>query len=350
MPGPWRTRAVAVLRDEGPQALRIVITAVVGWQVCIWIGAQQPPVFAAVVPLIALRDDPFAAFSVSAGRLIGVVAGVCVGVATLQVLPPEALAVALVLGVGLLLGMVLRAAGALNTQVAVSGLLVLANPDAATYAWSRLWETGVGVVVTIALAPLLFPSSPYPVIRDRLDQLARSSASLLRETAALAGRAEREEAFDELRRIADADEVAGRALSGRVQQGLDALRFHVWRRSDRPRLAALADRVHRAELLTHEVRIFVDELSDLYRRTEHRDVWLRSAGPLNAVAGSLAAVVGQELAGRAVDRDELAAARRALDAYRDSEPAGLAVVVRHPLRQMLHELETRVPGARPGAS
>src|SRR5271170_6689832 len=63
------------LRVEVPQAVRVVIAAGVSWQLCMWIlnGPHgHPPVYAAVVPLVAMRDHPYSAFNVSLDRLVGV--------------------------------------------------------------------------------------------------------------------------------------------------------------------------------------------------------------------------------------------------------------------------------------
>ncbi len=86
-------RARPILAAEGPSMLRIVVASVVAWQLCIWLGAQQPPIFAVIVPLVALRDAPYSALNVSMVRLIGVVGGVLIGIAVLHVIRPSALAV-----------------------------------------------------------------------------------------------------------------------------------------------------------------------------------------------------------------------------------------------------------------
>lgn len=92
-PAPRRAgRARELVRVEGPAAARIVVTAAVAWQVTLWLGADRPPVFAAFVPLVALRGDPVTALGTSLQRTLGVVAGVLIGIAVLNVCcgPPRA--------------------------------------------------------------------------------------------------------------------------------------------------------------------------------------------------------------------------------------------------------------------
>lgn len=146
--GSWR----AILRAELPQVARIVVAAAVAWEAALLLGATQPPIFAALVPLVSLRDDPFSAFNLSVARLVGVVAGLLIAIGVLAVLEPTTVAIAAVLALALLVGVVLRIGNVLNTQVAVSALLVFSSTDTAGYAVTRLWETGLGTVVTLALA------------------------------------------------------------------------------------------------------------------------------------------------------------------------------------------------------
>jgi uncharacterized membrane protein YgaE (UPF0421/DUF939 family) len=80
----------------------------VGWQICIWIDPSEPPIYAVVVPLVAMRDHPFSAWNVSFDRLLGVVAGVLLGVFVVDLLGLSVLSVALVLTLGLSVGIILR--------------------------------------------------------------------------------------------------------------------------------------------------------------------------------------------------------------------------------------------------
>jgi len=124
MPLPDRAALRTRIRSEGPQIARIVIAACVGWQICRWISPTDNPIYAALVPLMAMRDHPFSAMNVSFDRVLGVIAGVLLGVLLATLLGPGLLAVALAVGVGLLLGMLFRLGPVLNVQASLSALLV----------------------------------------------------------------------------------------------------------------------------------------------------------------------------------------------------------------------------------
>ncbi len=200
---PWRS----ILRAELPQIARIVVVAGVAWQVAVVLGAKEPPIYAALVPLVSLRADPFSALNLSVARLVGVVAGLLIAVGVLAVFQPTALAVAAVLALALLVGVVLRIGNVMNTQVAVSALLVLNSTDTEGYAVTRLWETGLGTATTLLLAPFLFPANPLTAARAEVDRVATGLADALRTSAALAGQADGEDRRAVLRRTAD--DIAG---------------------------------------------------------------------------------------------------------------------------------------------
>ncbi len=157
MTTPTRAQLLERLRQEAPQAVRIVVAAAVGWQICRWIDPGSLPIYAVIVPVVAMRDDPYSAFNTSFDRLLGVLAGITIGVLVAGWLGPSVYAVSLVLLVGLLGGIVLRVGPSLNVQVSMSALLVFASPDPGQLAVVRLWETLVGAAVTVVPSPLLFP-------------------------------------------------------------------------------------------------------------------------------------------------------------------------------------------------
>jgi hypothetical protein len=181
LPPVDRAAFAAIARSELPQIARIVIVATVSWQACVWLGADLPPVYAVLVPWVCLTSDPFSAFNLSWSRLVGVLIGLLVGVAVLQILRPGLPAVALVLGLALLIGMVIRIGNTSNIQVAVSALLVFVSPDAAAYSLTRLWETVVGTAVTAVLTPFLFPADPLKAARRELVGIANTLTTTLRE-------------------------------------------------------------------------------------------------------------------------------------------------------------------------
>ncbi len=102
------------------------------------LGAGEPRIYAALVPMVSLRDNPFSALDLSVARLVGVVAWLLIAIGVLAFFQPTTMAVAAVLTLALLVGVVLRIGNVMNTQVAVSALLVFNSTDIEGYAVTRL--------------------------------------------------------------------------------------------------------------------------------------------------------------------------------------------------------------------
>ena len=114
---------LAVARRELPRAVRIAVAATLAWWISRLLGAERP-VFAVIVPMVAIRDDTHAALSLSLGRMLGVMAGVVLGIGVVAVAGVSTSAIVLLLVAGLAVGLFLRTGPELNTQIAISALLV----------------------------------------------------------------------------------------------------------------------------------------------------------------------------------------------------------------------------------
>ncbi|MFG3000287.1 aromatic acid exporter family protein [Streptomyces sp. NPDC048340] len=324
---PRGRRAREIVRTEGPAAARIVVTVAVAWQVALWLGADQPPVFAAIVPLVALRGDPMTALGTSLQRALGVVAGVVIGIAVLNVLRPSTVTLALVVALGLGIGMVLRAGGALNIQVAASSLLVFASTSPDAYALHRVWETAEGAVVTILLAPLLWPPDPHRVLAAVADDCrARLTRALVGTVAAMgAGPAA---ARDNLT-LVNGHVEAVRAGVARAREAERALRFNPLRRRHRDLVHLQAERIAAADGLTAHLATLAAEAAALTGREDLAPDLARARHRLPELASLTARAIEDTLAGDD-PRPAVAAARNNLDAYARADSRPLAVALRRP--------------------
>jgi uncharacterized membrane protein YccC len=341
------------LRVEGPQILRILIAAALSWQICVWLGAESPPIFAAAVPLVAMRDQPYSAFNLSFDRLIGVVAGVCLALLVVQWLGPSLASVVLVLGVGLLAGVVLRFGTALNVQIGVTALLVFADAEHTTYALARLWETAVGAVVTVVLSPLLFPPNARRQFNAELQGVAEELVGQLEELRPrLSERIAAADLLGLVERGLTTEERA-RALPASHAAAQKAVRHNPLRRADREPLAGLADRVKLASELAREERWLLEDVANLSARDDLAEHWPFAARELALVLSPTAAAIRAALyPGR--DSGEVALTlidemEASLLHWKAGDPHALSVVLRRPIRRMEIALRQCVqPASRPG--
>jgi uncharacterized membrane protein YgaE (UPF0421/DUF939 family) len=134
---------------------KIAVASAVAW----WLGnlAGQPrPVFAALAPVLVIRSDPTTTLRGSFGRVIGVLAGVGIGLAGLAVARPSALLVGFVvaaaLGVDRLITSIPKLGLDTKYQAAVSALILLFVANGVTsYAIARIWETAIGAGVGLLI-------------------------------------------------------------------------------------------------------------------------------------------------------------------------------------------------------
>ncbi|MEU6862662.1 FUSC family protein [Streptomyces sp. NPDC046876] len=328
-------RAREILRAEGPAALRITVTVAAAWEVALWLGADQPPVYAAVVPLVALRGDPLTAFGVSLQRVLGVMAGVAIGVVVLNVLHPSTGALALVVLLGLVTGMALRAGGALNIQVAASSLLVFASTSPDSYALHRLWETAAGAVVTVLLAPVLWPPDPRRILaRLTADCRTRLTRALTDTAAALGPDSARARSNLVL---VHAHNNAIRADAARAREAARTMRFNPLRRRHREAVRGLAHGIATAEQLTVHLATLAREVAAFSGRDDLAADLAGAGRRLPELAAGTVRAVEDFLAGRDA-RPAAAAARSTLMAYARADSSPVAVALRRPFLGILDDL------------
>src|SRR3954452_10023565 len=94
------------------------------WWICTLLGEPRP-IFAALVPLVALSGDPFSVVSVSISRVLGVFAGVGIAIGLLHLGVSLFPLVALALLCGTLAGVVIRIGDRPNIEPAFSALFLI---------------------------------------------------------------------------------------------------------------------------------------------------------------------------------------------------------------------------------
>lgn len=331
-------RLRARIRTEGPQILRIVVVAVLSWQICVWLGASEPPVFAVVVPLVAVRDHPYSAFNLSFDRMIGVIGGVLLAELAVRLLGVSLLAVTTVLVIGLSVGMVLRVGGTLNVQIAVSAMLVFASADPDTYAVARIWETAVGAVVSVVASPLLLPPNARRTFEAELSSVTAATVDQLTVLRDLLTRPPDRPALTELSNRSVRTEEAARALPESLAAAQRAVRHNPLRRTDLPRLAAHADPVRLVLDVARLERLLVDEVVDLSTRADLLDVWPELRPPLLRVLEPVSAAVRLRFEPESTDgrlADLRATGQAEILRWRTEDPRPIAAVMRRPLRRIL---------------
>lgn len=349
MPTPPRAQLAERLSAEGPQGLRIVVAAVVGWLACRWIDPTTLPIYAVIVPVAAMRDDPYSALHTSFDRLLGVVAGIAIGVLVADWLGPSVYAVGLVLLTGLLGGILLRVGPALNVQVSLSALIVFASPDPGQLAVTRLWETVVGAVVTVVLSPLLFPPDPRQALTRAYEDVVAQVARHLSDLSVVVEHADRHPArLAALMASAQETEREAQDLPGKLAGARRSLRYNLLRRDQQAPLSAMAAPIELAGGLAEAVRVLVEDVAELSARTDLTATWSRVGGRLAPVLSAAAAAVGTGLPPSGLAPGARAAVTRAseeIERWRAASATPVDAVLRRPAYQIVRALAELGPDA-----
>lgn len=308
---------------EAQLALKMAVAGSLGWWLATLAGEPRP-VFAAFVGLVAMSSDPFGSFSSTVARILGVFAGVAIGVGLLQLDLRLLFVVVLALFAGTLVGIALRVGERANVQPAISALfLVGVGRGGALHAGvARLWETAIGAGVTLLVAVLLWPPHPVRELQRRLDRLRRALGDDLAAVAddLATGSGTVAERMTDVR--AHSLEAVREVFA--LAQARRALRLNPLRRLDARRLDELAVRVNLAARLYRHARSVARDVLDA--RLQDAD--------LAAATRALAEAADRSLRAEDPSPALAAAEARLVDVPGDEA----ALVVRAQLRQMLADL------------
>jgi uncharacterized membrane protein YgaE (UPF0421/DUF939 family) len=326
----WRPSRILAGRDlvaELRLAIKMTIGGTSAWWIASELGATRP-LFAALVPLVAMNGDPFAAVSVSIGRILGVFAGVGIGLALTHVEVSSTWRVAIALILATLAGIVLKVGERPNLEVPIAALFLIgfASANVSQLGVQRIWETAIGAVVAIVVSSVLWPPDPVRELERRLhrlrQQLAADFAVIADDLATGSGATSAQ--LDDLREhsldaVRDVFELA---------PARRALRWSPLRRKDLGRLDELEARINFGARAARHVRSLGRDVADLHVRN----------GELAAATRDLADALDRGLLGQ--NRDEpLTRAEQELAAARGN---GDQVVIAAQLRQLLADLRQTV--------
>jgi uncharacterized membrane protein YccC len=270
-----------------------------------------------------MTGDPFSAVSVSIDRILGIFAGVGIGILLVHTDLASTVDVAIALAVGTAGGIVLRVGQRVNVQAAISALFMIAVAGSSHAGIARVWETAIGSAVSIVVAALLWPPDPLRELRRRLERL-------------------RQELTADLAAVAD-DLATG---SGAVAAHMDAVRAHSLEairdvfELEPARRALRLSPLRRADL--DEVLQTEREITLAARIFRHTRAVARDVADMRIVSGALAGATRDlaDAADRALSgrdpADPLARAAIELEAPLD----GPALVVAAQLRQLLADLRS----------
>jgi uncharacterized membrane protein YgaE (UPF0421/DUF939 family) len=304
-------------------AIKMAIGGTGAWWIASELGAKRP-IFAALVPLVAMNGDPFAAVSVSLGRILGVFAGVGIGLALMHVAVGVTWRVAIALLVATLVGIVLKVGERPNLEVPIAALFLIgfASANVSQLGVQRIWETAIGALVAVVVSAVLWPPDPIRELERRLHRLRQQLAA---DLAAIAddlatGSGVTAEQLDDLREhsrdaVRDVFELA---------PARRALRWSPLRRNDIRLVDDLEERINLGARAARHARSVGRDVADTQVRNRE----------LAAVTRHLADALDRALLGQ----DRSGALARAAEELTAERGDGDQAIVAAQLRQFLADL------------
>jgi uncharacterized membrane protein YgaE (UPF0421/DUF939 family) len=304
--------------EEARLAIKMSLGGTAAWWLAVELGARRP-IFAALVPLVAITGDPFAAVSVSVSRIVGVFAGVGLGIAFTHVGGGSTWRIAAVLLLGTSVGIVLKVGPRPNIEVPIAALFIIgfSAGSASTVGVQRIWETAIGAAVSILVSSLLWPPHPLRQLTRRLDVLRQELATdftLVADDLATGG----ETTAERLDEVREHSRLAIREVFA-LDDARRALRFSPLRRRDAPALDDVGRRIDLAGRLYRHARALARDVADEHIRdgalaeamrhlADASDRALHAADPEpaleraeDALSGGSNAVIGSQLRQLLVD-------------------------------------------------
>lgn len=246
-------------------AIKMTIGGTAAWWLASELGARRP-IFAALVPLVAMTGDPFAAVSVSLARIVGVFAGVGIGLGLTHVDLSSTEKVAVALLAATIAAIVLKVGDRPNLEVAIAALFLIgfASANVSQAGIQRIWETAVGALVAIVISTVLWPPDPIRELDRRLGRLRQQLAA---DLAAIAddlatGSGATSEQLDDLRK--HSLEAVRDVFA--LDPARRALRWSPLRRNDTVALADLDRRINLAARASRHARAIGRDVADTHVR------------------------------------------------------------------------------------
>ncbi|MBJ7600495.1 FUSC family protein [Candidatus Nephthysia bennettiae] len=256
------------------------------------------PFDAVLAVVILMQGNAYGSLLNSLQFLLGVVAGLFLGLLAIWWLGLSAPVVAGTMFVGMIIGGWLKLSRlGFNNQIAVSALLVLASGSNTNIA--RLWETAIGGAVGVAVAALLWPPNPVRGIRQEFRQATQWIKSDVLRTLQLAGFPDESEAS---RRDVRAHSERADAAVATVGPAEDALRWNPWHSGRMHDLSQLEDGLRLISYLYRTVRALARQGAETPRPEPGQPQdWDRARPHLVAAAGAAVEAIDRRLRDQDVD-------------------------------------------------
>lgn len=220
------------------QIFKTALAAAISWLIAYSLLHGPYPYFAPLAAILTVQVTVAESVKKSWQRLLGTITGVIVSVLLSQWLVIGAFAIFLVITIGMGIGLALDLPAYVNSQAAVSSLMVLAFTQNKGYALGRITESIIGSVVGVLVNAFIFPPSAIPRVQKQIVRLSTQASVTLHHLAT----ALQQRNLDDDSHVTDVTALAREAGHGihTIQFARESLHFNPLMNRKRQQLTHLA--------------------------------------------------------------------------------------------------------------
>jgi uncharacterized membrane protein YgaE (UPF0421/DUF939 family) len=231
------------------------IAAALAWLVATEVLGHRAPFFAPVAAIIAVGQSYHQRGRRAAELVIGVSLGVAVADVLLVELGTGVVQLAVVVFLGMAVGLFFGSSPLFVNQAAISAALVATIlPPSSGVSFSRSVDALIGGAIALAVAALLLPADPLRLLRDASRPVLEELAAALRDVAAALRERDVAAADAALARARALDDLADQ-FAAAVREGRETARYAPARRGTRGTIEAHAEAAAQIDLAVRNVRV-----------------------------------------------------------------------------------------------
>jgi uncharacterized membrane protein YgaE (UPF0421/DUF939 family) len=234
--------------------VQIAVAATAAWLVASEVFGHPRPIFAPISAVIVLGLSVGQRLERAVEVALGVALGLAIADLIVHVTGTGAWQIALILLLATSAAVLLGSGQLFASQAAISAVLVATLPPGSSPSFDRFFDSLAGGVIAIAVAALVVPPKPLPLLRRAVAPLLEELAETLEDTAAALESRDRAAAEAALLRARGIDELEAQ-FEEAVAAGRETARLALPHRHHRDRVAVYAIAAGQVDLAVRNVRV-----------------------------------------------------------------------------------------------
>lgn len=238
--------------DNTFQIFKTALAAAVSWWAAYSLLQGPYPYFAPLAAILTIQVTISESVKKAWQRLIGTIGGVIVSTFISHWLSINISSIFLVIAIGMLIGSLLRLPPYINSQAAISSLMVLAFSQSQGYALGRILETIIGSLIGILVNAFIIPPNAIPKAEKHILLLSKQ-ASLTLESLGTA--IQKRAIGDKGSPLMNVTNLGEKTLKGiySIQLAEESLKFNPFMSHQRWRMAELSAYMKQLEHISTQI-------------------------------------------------------------------------------------------------